>query len=462
MSTSQTSVVEAQPIPLTQLHRDQPTKDVETASTIEDPLGSDMVHREPATPFFKLVVAGYSFFCAGVDPLSQKISISNDGSLGPLIPYILSTWNITTGQIAIIYATTFAGWFIAALTNPILTAHLTLGQLLFVGAAFQLIAQCLRPWSSLPLFCVTFFLQALGMAYQDSHSNTFVSSLHNVPHRWLSFIHACYALGCFVGPLIATAIANSPNSMGIEGWRRVYLVLVGINFANQVGVTAAFKDTLWSRLKVAVPGAGGSGGGQKRNRTAIRDTADVLKVRALWLLSMFYFFELGAWMTAGGWVVEFLTTVRGGDLANMGYVPTGYYGGLLAGRLFLAEPTYRLGERRMLLIYSVICVCLQLVFWLQPNIVGSAVALSLMGFFFGPFFATGMSVASKLFPKESQTTALGFIFVLAQAGGALFPSITGLIATGAGVAVLQPIVLALIIAGGVCWWLVPKVPSRTE
>lgn len=132
------------------------------------------------------------------------------------------------------------------------------------------------------------------MAYQDSHSNTFVSSLHNVPHRWLSFIHACYALGCFVGPLIATAIANSPNSMGIEGWRRVYLVLVGINFANQVGVTAAFKDTLWSRLKVAVPGAGGSGGGQKRNRTAIRDTADVLKLRALWLLSMFYFFELGA------------------------------------------------------------------------------------------------------------------------------------------------------------------------
>ena len=72
----------------------------------------------------------------------------------------------------------------------------------------------------------------------------------------------------------------------------------------------------------------------------------------------------------------------------MGYVPTGYYGGLLAGRLLLAEPTYRFGERRMLLVYSAICVCLQLIFWLQPSIVGSAVALSLMGFFFGPFFAT--------------------------------------------------------------------------
>lgn len=91
-----------------------------------------------------------------------------------------------------------------------------------------------------------------------------------------------------------------------------------------------------------------------------------------------------------------------------------------------------------------------------------------------------MSVASKLFPRESQPAALGehtsevaqhafmlrhisgFIFVLAQAGGAIFPSITGLIATSAGVAVLQPIVLALFVVGGVTWWLVPKVPNRDE
>lgn len=103
---------------------------------------------------------------------------------------------------------------------------------------------------------------------------------------------------------------------------------------------------------------------------------------------MFYFFELGANFTAGGWVVEFLTTVRGGHLSAIGYVPTGFYGGMLAGRLLLAEPTFRYGEQRMLLAYSVLCVALQLVFWLQPNIVGSAVALSFIGFFTGPFFAT--------------------------------------------------------------------------
>lgn len=57
---------------------------------------------------------------------------------------------------------------------------------------------------------------------------------------------------------------------------------------------------------------------------------------------------------------------------------------------------------------------------------------------------------------------LGFVFVLAQAGAAIFPSVTGLIATSAGVGVLQPIVLALLVAGGVCWWLIPAIPDRSE
>ena len=48
--------------------------------------------REPSTtPVFKLCVAGFSFFCAGV----------NDGVLGPLIPYIIRSFGIGTGEVAI-------------------------------------------------------------------------------------------------------------------------------------------------------------------------------------------------------------------------------------------------------------------------------------------------------------------------------------------------------------------------
>lgn len=73
-----------------------------------------------------------------------------------------------------------------------------------------------------------------------------------------------------------------------------------------------------------------------------------------------------------------------------------------------------------------------------------------------------MSIASKLFERDIQATAIGFIFMLAQAGGALFPALTGVIASKAGLKVMQPIVVALIVSMGVAWALVPKVPKRDE
>lgn len=73
-----------------------------------------------------------------------------------------------------------------------------------------------------------------------------------------------------------------------------------------------------------------------------------------------------------------------------------------------------------------------------------------------------MSVASKLFDKEIQPTALGFVFVLAQAGGSFFPAITGIIASRAGVKVMQPILVGLIVAMGISWAMVPRVKKRDE
>jgi MFS family permease len=73
-----------------------------------------------------------------------------------------------------------------------------------------------------------------------------------------------------------------------------------------------------------------------------------------------------------------------------------------------------------------------------------------------------MSIGSKLFPKDLQPTALGFVFVLAQAGGAFFPAVTGIIASRAGVRIMQPILVGLIIAMGISWLFVPREKRREE
>ena len=146
----------------------------------------------------------------------------------------------------------------------------------------------------------------------------------------------------------------------------------------------------------------------------------------------------------------------------MGYVQTGYYGGAFLGRILLAEPTHRYGERTMILIYTVLCLALQLVFWLVPSIIAGAVAISFLGFFSGPFFATGVSMGSKLFPGHVRHSALAVVFVTGQIGGSIFPAVTGVIAARAGVSVLQPILVGLICATGLTWLCLPKVDKHRD
>lgn len=312
----------------------------------------------------KILSAGLSFFVAGV----------NDGSLGSLIPYIIRSYNINTNTIAILYGTTFSGWFIAALTNSTICQHLDLGSILCIGAALQVLAHTLRSWfAPFPLYAVTFFLASLGQAYNDTHANTFVSELRGAAHRWLGFIHAMYMAGCLVGPFVATGVASA-NAQ--SRWNLFYIFPLGLGVVNFALVGLSFHDrvAVLSRKKKAVQGGATSDNAlssetyqperESTGKAAAKEIKETLSTPGVWLLSLFFFFFLGAAITAGGWMVEYLVNVRNGDVKNMGYVPAGFYGGAFLGRLVLAEPTHRLGERRMIFIYAVLCVGLQLVFWL--------------------------------------------------------------------------------------------------
>lgn len=473
------------------------------------------------------------------------------------------------------YVGTFAGWFLSALTNTHLTTtlRLSLGATLLLGAGLQLLAQLLRFWDApFALFVITFFFTALGQALQDSYSNAFVATVPRA-HRWLGFIHAMYMLGCLTGPLIATLVSSHTQ------WYYTYAVEAGLGGLNLGFVFLAFgwqgprpqllevrnndvatearRESAGDATEVEAEAEAEAGNNNRarsnepalanartRHKEALKQIQQTLRLGSVWLISLFFFFFLGAAITAGGmlssslhsfrsfasyvgpvltchtgWVVEYLVRVRKGNLSSVGYIPTGYYGGGFLGRLLLAEPTNRYGERRMVFICIILCVALQVMFWTIPNIVAGGVLISALGFFSGPFFVSvsdvcqctqpgsihsllelnqpktadtvicacsqGISVASKLFPKSIQTTALGqlllcipvplqgfiflqypprltakcnlgFVFVIAQMGGSLFPTITGLIAANAGVKVLQPILVGLFVLVAASWWFVPK------
>lgn len=341
----------------------------------ETPSPTPPQDQPPKWLYPKILSAGLSFFVAGV----------NDGSLGSLIPYIIHSYNINTNTIAILYATTFAGWFIAALSNSTICQNLDLGSILCIGAALQVLAHVLRAWfAPFPLYAVTFFLASLGQAYNDTHANTFVSQLPGAAHRWLSFIHAMYMAGCLVGPFVATGVASANVQ---SRWNLFYIFPLGLGVVNFALVTLSFHDrvAVLSKKDVVRDEALSSDSHrperESASKAAVKEIKETLSTPGVWLVSLFFFFFLGAAITAGGWMVEYLVNVRNGDVKNMGYVPAGYYGGGFLGRLLLAEPTHRLGERRMVFIYAVLCVGLQLVFWLYVLSRSlSGVAANLVGF----------------------------------------------------------------------------------
>ncbi|KAM0548033.1 hypothetical protein ACHAPJ_010091 [Fusarium lateritium] len=428
-----------------ELHTESPTRtslnDNEPAHSSNKPSTADLL---------KILSAGFSFFVAGV----------NDGSIGALVPHIIRDYDVTTAIVSSVYGANFMGWFFGAFSNPHLCQVFDLGSMLTLGAILQVLAHALRSWKPpFPLFTITFWLASLGQAYQDTHGNTFVAGVKG-SHRWLAFIHAMYMAGCLVGPFVATGVASAGTT---SRWYLFYTFPLGIGVLNVAFVVFAFWDTLKLKRKQlptertleadASPAS--------NNEDAFSLIKETLKNKNVWLISLFFFFFLGATLTASGWVVEYLVVVRDGDVNQMGFVPAGFSGGSLLGRLLLAEPTHRFGIRKMILGFTIISIGLQLLFWLVPNIIAASIAISLLGFFMGPYFATGISVGSKLFNPRIHSTALSFVFVFAQLGGCLFPIITGLVAASAGVKILQPVLCALLVATAIAWLFVPM-PKESD
>jgi fucose permease len=255
---------------------------------------------------------------------------------------------------------------VVAFANTHISQYFDLGALLVLGATLQIAAQALRAWTTpFPLFGVAFWVTSVGQAFQDTHANSYVAESSQGAHRWLGFIHAMYMAGCLIAPFTASPIASAQEP---SVWYLFYTVPAGLGFINLLMCLFAFRDTV--RIKSRAQRSRSDWtlaeghASESQHKAASQLIKKTLRQSNLWYISVFFFFYLGMTLTASGWVVEYLVDVRDGVLERVSYVPAGFSGGSLLGRLLLPEPTHRYGERLMGTIYLVICIGVQLVFWL--------------------------------------------------------------------------------------------------
>ncbi|KAI0016781.1 putative MFS transporter [Xylariomycetidae sp. FL0641] len=446
---SATAVVEMTPIPgLQKPPSPKEEEEEETSGPAPTPTtATDAVQRWnfPRINAPRVAACFWSFVVMG----------ANDAAYGPLIPYIQAHYDLTYLIVSLIFLSPFVGYTLAAFLNNFF--HLRIGQrgVACVSSSCHLAAYAIvAAHPPYPALVIAFMLAGFGNGVGDAAWNAFVGNMAHA-NELLGMLHGVYGAGAALSPLVATTMITK----GGLPWWAFYYVMIGMAALELLATTAAFwRATARAyRDSVAKPADGETRQGGLREALLRRPGA-----RVTWLCAVFLLFYVGIEVALGGWIVEFMIRVRHGAAFASGLTATGFWLGLTVGRVVLGFVTPRIGEKRAIMIYIPITMGLEILFWLVPQFIVSAVAVGLQGFFIGPLFPAAIVAMSKLLPRHLHVGAIGFAAAFGGSGAAVLPFAVGAIAQAKGVQVLQPVILGLLGAIFLIWTGLPRIEKKRE
>ncbi|QRV86355.1 major facilitator superfamily transporter [Ceratobasidium sp. AG-Ba] len=467
----------------------------------------------------RLAVSFFGFFCAGW----------SDGITGTILPrfeeayhvsylvvsllFIASTFGFAVGTVAIEPLFNSLGRFSlstrqrrffpvlpSGIPNPQTGVSISQGRcgILLVGALCQCVYFTIAAArGSFPAMIVGFMFSGIGISLLSGQSNAYVAAQKSAG-RYLGWLHGCYGIGAFASPLIGQTLLA-------KGWQwpRFFLISVCLSLINSIATIYTFHTTkeeflaekakarqeieafeLQSRIESnnvdeQLEDATSSRRRSSRSRGAGERSAMRMTINQpfVWIFALFLCTYTGSETTNGGWIVTFLLNERNANPDTVGYVASGFWGGLALGRLCLGQASPYIGIRREkhlvhFYIGTDVNICgallppteidglgiallMTVLVWKVPSFVGNAFCTAIIGFVLGPIFPTSLSLATKLLPAEIHMTALATMSSFASIGSALYPFVTGAIANAKGVAVLQPVMLGILSVMAGLWCLFP-------
>lgn len=224
------------------------------------------------------------------------------------------------------------------------------------------------------------------MGLQDALGNTFITRLPGASNK-MALAHAMYGLGAFVVPLVATQFARRTPQM--EGrWNYHYLVSLGVALANTLGLVWVFRgkreEALFEEQGFRPVGAEGdekvhvghldhADGNPNQDDDPTAEHASpssalgshvkfkrILSSPFIHLVAAFSLLYVGIEVTIGGWAVTFIVEARGGG-DDSGYVSSGFFGGLMVGRIVQIGVGRFVSEHRIVYVYTGIALALEIV-----------------------------------------------------------------------------------------------------
>ncbi|KAH9886092.1 MFS general substrate transporter [Cubamyces lactineus] len=376
----------------------------------------------------------------------------NDGTTGSLLPRIQEHYHVGFATVSLLFVFNTIGYISGAFANIALTDKFGMGKativyLFIIGSMVQIVAYTmLSPAGPFPLMCAAFVFIGFGLSLQNAHCNGFVASLKHHAHTKMGFLHGSYGLGALVSPLVATQFAKSPTH-----WSFHYIISAVFYVLNILVLWFVFRGRPQQAEVLEEEGETG----------AIDQTADtnkfkqVMRLKEVHVLSAFSLIYVGVEVTVGSWSVTYILDRRNGN-SNSGYVASGFFGGLMLGRILLLWLNKKIGERLALFLYALLAIFVEVTVWVVPSLIENAIAVACVGLLLGPMYPILMNHSTTILPRWLLTACMGYIAAVGLTGSAILPFLTGLLASKFGIASLQPFVVSMMSTLIVIWAVIPR------
>ncbi|KAJ4474262.1 major facilitator superfamily domain-containing protein [Lentinula aciculospora] len=365
----------------------------------------------------------------------------SDGSLGAQLDSIQSHYGLTFTVVSLIFLANAAGWLVASFLNVYLLRYLNLWRTLVIASIVNIIGSAMIVASPpFPVFIVALFFIGIGACIYDASFAAYTAHFDEGPA--MSLLFAAFGVGALIAPLVVVAMLD--NNIP---WSIYYYVPMGISILNIPLLWLIYGNYRFPEGENAPKGA-------FKGLVLVVRNPTVLTGGLLTTLSM----ASGEILTS--WMVSFMTDIRHGNGATMRYVLSGYWVGLVLGRLVLAPATSRIGPRIALAIYGIFAIGLLAVLQFVDNIPANAVAAAFIGFFQAPSTPMIISLSSKWVPSSLIGPAISVLTASGLVGSALGPLCVGFVNSAGGLRYLPSIIMGAIAVTFGVWFLAPSAPWR--
>ncbi len=272
------------------------------------------------------------------------------------------------------------------------------------------------------------FLIGIGKGGITNYNNLLMNIYSGGNAGPLNILHACFAAGAVIAPLIALAAS---------GWRMAVTIGCICWAASLVFLfLAGFSD---KDLETSEQGASDSSGvsadGKDLSAAGKEDKKKIVdygffKEKLFWVTVVICFFYQAVEASFMGWMTSFLidTGVMTDSLAQ--FTTSVLWMALMAGRLLCSLASAKFSPKHIILALTAITTAFIALLLMSGSPVGLIIATVGIGLGMSGMFGTSVSNAGDIFSKYP--VCMGFFVFLTSMGAIVAPAIIGVVANTAG------------------------------